>query len=128
MSPRAADPSLPHRAADVLRQIFAAVQADFAFRLWDGTVVAFGAGPPAFTVVIHTAATFFRLMRDPTPLAFAEAYVEGAIDIEGDLFAVMPVADALEDLRLPLAQRLRLLLSLGPVALLPASRREEHPA
>lgn len=120
--------SLSRRAADVLRQIFATVEADFAFRLWDGTAVAFGTGTPAFTVVIHAPATFFRLMRDPTPLAFAEAYVDGALDIEGDLFAVMPVADALEDIRLPLAQRLRLLLSLGPVALLPASRREEHSA
>ncbi len=128
MSPRVANDSLSHRAADVLRQLFAAVDVDFAFRLWDGTIVAFGAGAPAFTAVIPTPAAFLRLMRDPTPGTFAEAYVDGAIDIEGDLFAVMHVADALEDIRLPLAQRLRLLLSLGPVALLPASRRAEHSA
>lgn len=125
MSPRVAALDLPDRAAGVLRQVFASVQADFAFRLWDGTLVAFGSGEPAFTVAIHTRETFFRLMRDPTPLAFGEAYVESAIDIEGDLFAAMHVAAALEDLRLPLAQRLRLLLSMGPVALLPASRRED---
>ena len=105
------------QAGDVLRQVFATVQADFAFQLWDGTLVAFGAGPPAFTVAIHTPATFLKLMRDPTPLAFGEAYVGGAIDIEGDLFAAMHVANALEDLRVPLAQRLRLLLSIGPAAL-----------
>jgi cyclopropane-fatty-acyl-phospholipid synthase len=127
MSPRVANDSLSHRAADVLRQLFTAVHADFTVRLWDGTIVSFGDGAPAFTVVIPTSATFFRLMRDPTPLAFAEAYVDGAIDIEGDLFAVMHVADALEDLRVPLAQRLRLLLSLGPIALVP-SRHEEHSA
>src|SRR5438477_13080372 len=105
------------QAGDVLRQVFATVQADFAFRLWDGTVVPFGAGPPAFTVVVHAPATFLKLMRDPTPLAFGEAYVGGALDIEGDLFAAMHVANALDDLRLPLAQRLRLLLAIGPVAL-----------
>ena len=55
-------------------------------------------------------------MRDPTPLTFAEAFVESAIDIEGDLYAAMHVANALEGLRLPLAQRLRLLLSIGPAA------------
>lgn len=125
MSPRVAAPDRSDRAAGVLRQVFASVQADFAFRLWDGTLVAFGSGAPAFTVAIHARETFFHLMRDPTPLAFGEAYVEGAIDIEGDLFAAMHVAAALEDLRLPLAQRLRLLLSMGPVALLPASRRED---
>jgi cyclopropane-fatty-acyl-phospholipid synthase len=109
----------PHAEAEVLRQVFAAVPADFAFRLWDGTTVPFGAGPPAFTVVIHARETFLRLMRDPTPLAFGEAYVGGAIDIEGDLFAAMHVANALESLRLPLARRLRLLLSMGSAALRP---------
>lgn len=124
MSPRVAPSGLALRAAAVLRQVFAAVQADFVFRLWDGTLVAFGSGAPAFTVVIHAPETFVRLIRDPTPFTFGEAYVESAIDIEGDLFAAMHVANALEDMRLPLAQRLRLLLSWGPGALLPASRRE----
>lgn len=114
---------LSHRAAGVLRQIFAEVQGDFAFRLWDGTEVAFGTGAPAFTVVIHAPETFMRLMREPTPLVFGEAYVESALDIEGDLFAAMHVANALESVRLPLAQRLRLLLSIGPAALRPATRQ-----
>jgi len=117
MIPHTDTPRLSTRAGDALRQVFATVQADFAFRLWDGTLVTFGAAPPAFTVIIHAPGTFLKLMRDPTPLAFGEAYVSGAIDIEGDLFAAMHVANALEDLRLPLAQRLRLLLSVGPAAL-----------
>jgi cyclopropane-fatty-acyl-phospholipid synthase len=115
---------LSHRAAGVLRQVFAGVQADFAFRLWDGTRVDFGPGAPAFTVVIHAPETFVRLMRDPTPLTFGEAYVQSAIDIDGDLFAAMHVANALESVRLPLAQRLRLLLSIGPAALRSAPRQD----
>jgi hypothetical protein len=106
----------------VLQQIFAGVPADFAFQLWDGTPVVFGGGPPAFTVVVRDRDTFVRLMRDPTPLAFAEAYVESAIDIDGDLLAAMHVANALEERRLPLAQRLRLALAMGPAAFLPARR------
>ena len=96
------------RAVDVLRHVFGRFAFDFAFRLWDGTMVQFGAGAPAFTVVIRAPETFGRLMRDPTPFAFAEAYVESAIDIEGDLFATMGLAAALESLRLPLAERVRL--------------------
>jgi cyclopropane-fatty-acyl-phospholipid synthase len=114
---------LSDRAGAVLRQLFTAVPGTFAFRLWDGSVVTLGAGEPRFTVVIPAAETFLRLMRDPTPRAFGEAYIESTMDIEGDLFAAMEVAAAIEDLRLPLAQRLRLLLSLGPVALLPARAR-----
>ena len=117
---RVVAPQLSDRAAGVLRQVFADVQAAFAFRLWDGTLVPFGSGAPAFTVVIHAPDTFMRLMRDPTPLTFGEAYVQSTIDIEGDLFAAMHVANTLEEIRIPLAQRLRLLLSLGPTALRPS--------
>jgi cyclopropane-fatty-acyl-phospholipid synthase len=51
-------------------------------------------------------------MRDPSPLNFAEAYVEGALDIEGDLFAAMDVANAIEDIRISWSDRLKLLVSL----------------
>ena len=95
-------------AASILREIFDAVVTGFAFRLWDGTTVALGTGPPRFTVVVHAPQTFLRLVHHPTPLTFAEAFVESAIDIEGDLFAAMEVADAIEDLKVPLSVRLRL--------------------
>ena len=36
----------------------------------------------------------------------------GVDDLEGDLFSVMPVANQLEEMRLPLLQKLRLVLSL----------------
>jgi hypothetical protein len=103
----------PATAARILRQVFGRLEHGFAFRLWEGTVVALGAEPPAFTVVVHSPATFTRLLRDPSPLNFAEAYVESAIDIDGDLFAAMTVANEVEELRLPLAQRLRLLFQMS---------------
>jgi cyclopropane-fatty-acyl-phospholipid synthase len=100
------------QAASVLRDVFGHVSTGFAFRLWDGTDVPLGTGPPRFTVAIGTPRTFARLLRKPTPYAFAEAYVEGAIDIQGDLFAAMEVANELEDLQVPLATRLRIIRSL----------------
>jgi len=88
------------------------VPTAFAFRLWDGTAVTIGQGAPVCTAVVHQPETFVRLVRDPSPLNFAEAYVEGAIDIEGDLFAGMLVANALEEIRLSTGDRLRLLAAL----------------
>jgi cyclopropane-fatty-acyl-phospholipid synthase len=105
-------PRSPARAASILRQVFGGVTSGFAFRLWDGTDVALGTGDPRFTVVVHSPETFARLIRDPTPFNFANAFVESAIDIEGDLFAAMQVADVIEALKLPLALRLRILASL----------------
>ena len=105
-------PRSPARAASILRQVFGGVTSGFAFRLWDGTDVPLGTGEPRFTVVVHSPQTFARLIREPTPFNFAHAFVESAIDIEGDLFAAMEVADAIEALKLPLALRLRILASM----------------
>jgi len=88
------------QAAGMLREVFGSLPGDFAFRLWDGTELRIGSAEPRFTVFIKTAETFSRLLRDPSPLNFAEAYVESAIDIEGDLYAAMAVADAVEALAL----------------------------
>ena len=110
VKPSGAQSTAAARAAGVLGQIFGRLPGHFAFRFWDGTTltVGDGTGLPAFTVVFSSPAVFARLMRRPTPSAFAEAYVEGALDIEGDLFAAMNVSDALETLRVPLGERLRL--------------------
>ena len=112
MMARLASRSSSHRAAEILGQVFGHITKPFAFRLWDGTGVPIGGRPPAFTVVIHTPEAFLRLVRDPSPLNFAEAFVESAIDFEGDLFAAMGVADIVEELNLPLSRRLRILASL----------------
>jgi len=100
------------RAAAILREVFGHLQAGFAFRLWDGTLVPLGTGAPAAVAVIKSPETFVRLMRDPTPYTFAEAYVESAIDLEGDLFATMDVANAVEEITLAPTQKLRILLSM----------------
>lgn len=100
------------RAAEILQRVFGDVRAGFAFRLWDGTSVTLGRTAPVCTAVIHRPETFVRLVRDPSPLSFAEAYVDGAIDIEGDLFAAMSVANAIEEIRVPLVERLKILAAL----------------
>jgi cyclopropane-fatty-acyl-phospholipid synthase len=100
------------RAAEILQRVFGRLATGFAFRLWDGTLVPLGAGAPVCTAVIHRPETFLRLIREPTPLNFAEAYVEGAIDLEGDLFAAMRVADAIEDFRISAGERIRILFAL----------------
>ena len=102
----------PQRAAAALVSVFGGIAAPFAFRLWDGREVLVGNGAPPFTIVIKSPETFLRLLRSPTPLTFAEAYVESALDIDGDLFAAMTVADIVETVRLSLPRRLALLASL----------------
>ncbi|MEK7371944.1 MAG: hypothetical protein AAB265_10860 [candidate division NC10 bacterium] len=100
-------------AEGILRRVFGRLASPLGFRLWDGTEVRVGQGEPRCTVVIHSPEAFRSLMREPSPAHFAEAYVDSAIDIEGDLFAAMDVANELEALDLSLAERLRILAALG---------------
>ena len=102
----------PAAAARVLRDVFGHIDRAFAFRLWDGREVRLGPSEPACTAVIKTPETFMRLMRDPSPGNFAEAYVESAIDLEGDLYSAMEVANAVEGVHLSPLRKLRLILSL----------------
>ena len=99
------------RAAAILRRVFGDVSG-CAFRLWDGTTVVLGSDAPVCTAVVHRPETFIRLIRDPSPLNFAEAYVEGDIDLEGDLFAAMSIANSIEEIRLSAVDRMRIVLDL----------------
>jgi cyclopropane-fatty-acyl-phospholipid synthase len=105
-------PLSSRRAAEILRRLFGHLSNGVAFRLWDGVPVTFGGGTPVCTAVIHHPDTFMRLVRDPSPLNFAEAYVEGAIDIEGDLFEAMTIANAIEEIRVPFVERLKIAWTL----------------
>jgi cyclopropane-fatty-acyl-phospholipid synthase len=102
----------PAAAERVVRRVFGHLRGPIAMRLWDGRTVHIGDGPPVCTVVITSPDVFLRLIQRPTPYTFAEAYIEGAIDLDGDLFAAMHVANELEELRLPLRTRLGVVADL----------------
>jgi hypothetical protein len=102
----------PARAAAILREVFGRIKAPVAFRLWDGSEVRLAGDKPLCAVVIKSAEIFLHLILHPRPYDFALAYVNSAIDFEGDMFAVMPVAAEMEELQVSFLLKLRLLLSL----------------
>src|SRR5207253_4273472 len=109
---RAGMPSAPPdrraaAAAGLLRRVFASLEAPLTFRLWDGTTARVGtAGESGCAVVFRSRGAFRRIVRRPTSLRFGEAYIDGELDIEGDIFAAMRAASAIERLRVPLGVRL----------------------
>jgi hypothetical protein len=112
MSARLLPRPTPARAAAILQAVFGWIKAPVAFRLWDGREVRLSGDKALSTVVIKSPDSFLELIRDPSPYNFAEAYVSGAVDFEGDIFAVMPVANQVEGIRMSCGQKLRLYLSL----------------
>ena len=100
-------------AARLLRRVFAGVQTPIHFRLWDGTDAPVGGhADPGFAIVFRSRPVFRRILRNPTPLQFGEAYIAGEIDIEGDVFAAMRAANEVENLRVPLGTRVAVLAAL----------------
>ena len=96
-------------ARRLLERIFVAAGTPLAFRLWDGTDVRPAGAAGGFTIVIRSPDVLRRILRRPSPLRFGEAFIDGGLDIEGDLFAAMRAAMIIEKIRVPLATKLRVL-------------------
>ncbi len=83
---------LEHPRVITLGRKLRRVQLPGELVLPDGSVVSFGGDLPQFRIVLHSD----RLLTEPlTELSVGTAYVEGDVDIEGDLMMLMDVRDRL---------------------------------
>jgi cyclopropane-fatty-acyl-phospholipid synthase len=106
---------LRRQKASWFEKLFANLSIPGEIALPDGRVVAFGQGAPRFHVTVHDK----KLLRRPyDELSLGEAYVDGKIDLEGDMLAMLEVRKQLAD-RFRLGGFLRFLTDLF---LLPATR------
>jgi len=70
----------------------------FAVQYWTGETARYGHGEPAFTLILRSPGAVKRALRDGS-LGFAEEYVAGNIEVQGDLQALLkfqtaPIYDA----------------------------------
>lgn len=87
-----------------------------AVRLWDGQELSF-AERPEFTLAFGDPETFRRCFASRDPARFAEAYVEGRLGIEGDLWEATGLGSYLRTANFELGDKLR----FAPKLLVPAS-------
>jgi cyclopropane-fatty-acyl-phospholipid synthase len=89
--------------------------APFAIRLWDGWSWNWPKDRlPLCTVTFKTPAAFAALMVKPSEITLGEAYLDGEIDLEGDIFSVFEIAEHL--FRTPRARRKRVIEMLSFIA------------
>jgi cyclopropane-fatty-acyl-phospholipid synthase len=69
-----------------------------AFRAYDGS--SFGPADARTTIVVRSPDALRRIVTAPDELGFGRAYVAGELEVEGDIFDVMTVANYIEELRL----------------------------
>ena len=90
-------------------------------RFWDGSELASPNGGPV--VALRDPAALVHMLRAPGQLGLARAWVDGSLDVEGDLEPVLRVRGAFHGVRVSAAERDRLaraaLKALGTRALRP---------
>jgi cyclopropane-fatty-acyl-phospholipid synthase len=95
-------------AMHILRAVFRAYPGNLAVRLWTGETAHFGTGAPEFTLAFHHPSTVRDIVLSRNPLRLAEAYFNGQVDVEGDLYVALALKDHLPGERLPVRARLGL--------------------
>ncbi|HXI49661.1 MAG TPA: cyclopropane-fatty-acyl-phospholipid synthase family protein [Steroidobacteraceae bacterium] len=100
------------QASDLLTRLFHRYPGNLNLRLWDGTALrvganAMGGADSPFTLVFKSPEAVWSTVLGRDPLALADAYFRGELDIEGDFFAALSLKDHLQELQLPAAEKLR---------------------
>jgi cyclopropane-fatty-acyl-phospholipid synthase len=97
------------QAAELLMRLFRRYPQGLTLRLWDGTSIRAGAvngQESPFTLVFRTPETVWSAVLGRDPLALADAYFRGELDIEGDFFAALSIKDHLDALQMPRGEKL----------------------
>jgi cyclopropane-fatty-acyl-phospholipid synthase len=82
-------------------------------RFWDGSELRARRGP---VVAVRDPAAVIHLIRSPSQLGLARAWVDGSLDVEDDLEPVLQARDAFRGVRLSTADRVRLAAATAWIA------------
>lgn len=96
------------RAYKILTILFNGYRGPTSIGLWDGSEVNSGAHTRCSLSFRHPAALRELLLKRDL-LKLAEAYLGGDIEVEGDIESLFDIVPWLQDLQLPLRQKLRML-------------------
>lgn len=79
-----------------------------ALRFWDGSSLQLGPERPEATLLVRGPSVVARLLREPTELGLAEAWMTGELDVEGDLDTVVRLRDRFTGLHFSWLDRARI--------------------
>jgi cyclopropane-fatty-acyl-phospholipid synthase len=109
-------------AQRMLRLIFRNYPGSFSIQLWDGSGLRIGGMPPEFSLGLKQPWVLRDLILFRDPVRLAEAYFDGALEVDGDFNAVMSLRYHLEKLQLALREKLWLVYHALTLGLVKASQ------
>ena len=119
------------QTSDLLTRLFRRYPGSLNLRLWNGTAFRVGTNAAAgadspFTLVFKSPEAVWSAVLGRDPLALADAYFRGDLDIEGDFFAALSLKDHLEELQLPAAEKLRAAFTALQLRMMNAASRHSE--
>jgi cyclopropane-fatty-acyl-phospholipid synthase len=96
----------------LLTRLFRHFDGNLTLRLWNGNSLRVGKAAgltpdPAFALLFRHPRVVWSMVLGRDPLGLAQAYFQGDIDIEGDIFGAVSLKDHLHSLRMSPGERLR---------------------
>ena len=92
-------------AKHIMDRLFRDFNGSLRVRLWDGSEVHLGRDHPEFLLSFLSAKAFQDIVLSRNPLCLADAYFQGLIDIDGDLYSALKLRHHLTSLQLPLIEK-----------------------
>lgn len=98
-------------AERLLGKIFEGHPKDFNIGLWDGSLIKWS-DSPKFTLIFNDKEAFKKVMIASDAYKAGKAFIEGKVDITGDVFEAIKLADHLSQLRFSFIEKMGLLLEV----------------
>ena len=108
---RSSDNSQAKAAVRIVQRLLSSFHGSISLRLWNGASYVVGQTAPLFTLVVRDPTVLRRLVFSKhSPIALADAYFRGLLDVEGDLYAALRLKPHLQQLSLTTFERATLVL------------------
>ncbi len=99
-------------AKRILERVFEGHPKDFNIGLWDGSLIKW-TNSPKFTLIFKDKSAFKKVLIASDAYKAGKAFIEGQVDITGDIFEAIKLADHLSQLRLGLLEKMGLLVQVA---------------
>jgi cyclopropane-fatty-acyl-phospholipid synthase len=120
------DPGLTEAATRIIHKLLSRFDGSFALRLWNDATHSFGQRvgqiAPSFTLVLRDPGVLRELVLKRGPIPLADAYFQGRLDVEGDLYAALGLKRHFQTLSLTGLERAGLMVDALRLAFTPAHR------
>ena len=120
------DPGLNEAATRIIHKLLSRFDGSIALRLWNDATHSFGQHvgqmAPSFTLVLRDPGVLRDLVLKRGPIPLADAYFNGRLDVEGDLYAALGLKHHFQNLSLTGRERLGLMLDALRLAFTPARK------